>query len=110
MFFAWALFGALIGVAAAQRKGFSVAGGIIGGLLLGPLAFLLFLVTGVATHNENRKCPHCAEFVKSDAKICKHCHRDLPPDGPMARPGDPRPPIVRPSGPRPTSRVSRPAQ
>jgi len=31
---AWPLFGALIGVAAAQRKGFSVAGGILGGLLM----------------------------------------------------------------------------
>ena len=39
----WALFGALIGIAAAQRKGFSMVGGIIGGLLLGPLAIFMFL-------------------------------------------------------------------
>jgi hypothetical protein len=74
---AWWLIGALIGVAAAQKKGFSMAGGIIGGLLLGPLAFLLFLVTGVSKHNENRKCPHCAEFVKAEATICKHCRQPL---------------------------------
>ena len=23
------------------------------------------------------KCPHCAEFVKSEAKVCKHCGRDI---------------------------------
>jgi hypothetical protein len=78
MFLAWALFGALIGVAAAQRKGFSMAGGIIGGLLLGPLAFLLFLVSGITGSDANqKKCPHCAEWVKGDALICKHCKSPL---------------------------------
>lgn len=25
-----------------------------------------------------RQCPHCAEFVKSEAKVCRFCQRDLP--------------------------------
>lgn len=25
-----------------------------------------------------KKCPHCAEIVKADANVCKHCGRDLP--------------------------------
>lgn len=25
-----------------------------------------------------KKCPHCAEMVKADAHVCKHCRRDLP--------------------------------
>jgi hypothetical protein len=25
-----------------------------------------------------RKCPHCAELVKAEAKICRYCQRDLP--------------------------------
>lgn len=105
MLFGWALFGALIGIAAAQRKGFHIAIGIIGGLMLGPLAFLMFLTSGVVGGDTTRKCPHCAEFVKADAKVCKHCHRDLPPNSPMARVGGPHPPIVRPTGPRPPSAV-----
>jgi hypothetical protein len=26
-----------------------------------------------------RDCPFCAERVKQNAKVCKHCGRDLPP-------------------------------
>jgi hypothetical protein len=26
----------------------------------------------------NRKCPFCAEFVKREAIICRHCQRELP--------------------------------
>lgn len=26
----------------------------------------------------SRKCPHCAEFVKAEAKVCRFCQRDLP--------------------------------
>jgi len=27
---------------------------------------------------ERKKCPFCAELVKTEAKVCKHCQRDLP--------------------------------
>lgn len=73
----WALLGALIGVAAAQRKGFSVAGGILGGLLLGPLAVLMFAVSGVSKGDKKKKCPSCAEWIKLEAKVCPHCRRDV---------------------------------
>jgi hypothetical protein len=79
MLIAWALLGALIGVTAAQRRGFSVVGGVLGGLLLGPLAFLMFFVSGVSASDQNRKCPFCAEFIKVEAMVCKHCGRELPP-------------------------------
>jgi len=26
-----------------------------------------------------RRCPFCAELVKSEAIVCKHCGKDLPP-------------------------------
>ncbi len=25
-----------------------------------------------------RKCPYCAELIRPDAVVCKHCGRDLP--------------------------------
>lgn len=40
--------GLLIGYAAARHRGFSIAGGLIAGALLGPLAIVLFLVSGRA--------------------------------------------------------------
>lgn len=75
----WPLIGALIGVYAAQKKGFSTVGGVIGGLLLGPLAFLLFFVSGLVSSNEQqRKCSFCAEWIKPEARLCKHCGKDVP--------------------------------
>jgi hypothetical protein len=85
MFIVWALIGALIGVAASQKKGFPLAGGIIGGLLLGPLAFLLFFVSGITKGDAQRKCPHCAEFIKAEATVCKHGNREIV-SRPVARP------------------------
>ena len=31
-----------------------------------------------SSNHENRKCDFCAEIVKKEAIICKHCGRDLP--------------------------------
>lgn len=32
----------------------------------------------VASSADTRKCPFCAELVKVEARICKHCQKDLP--------------------------------
>ena len=48
-----------------------------------------------------RKCPYCAEFVRPDAIVCKHCGRDLEPvaasttSGRTSKPADgPSPAVV----------------
>ena len=75
----WLLLGAAIGVFAAQRRGFSTVGGLVGGLVLGPFAFLMFFVSGIVSADEQlRKCPFCAEWIRPDAKFCKHCRKDVP--------------------------------
>lgn len=75
----WALLGGLLGLVAAQRRGFSESVGALAGVLLGPLAFLMFFVSGVTRADVGRrKCPHCAEWIKGEAKVCKHCGRDVP--------------------------------
>lgn len=68
----WVLFGILVGMTAANKQGFGLATGALGGLLLGPFSVLMFFVSG-----DRRKCPDCAEWVKKEARICPHCKSDL---------------------------------
>jgi predicted RNA-binding Zn-ribbon protein involved in translation (DUF1610 family) len=76
----WLVVGALIGALAAQRRGFSVIGGLLGGAILGFLSPLMFFVDGIVSSSEKQvKCAHCAEWIKREAKVCKHCHRDVDP-------------------------------
>ena len=70
----------LVGYAIGERKG-NVATGIILGLLLGPIGWL---VTAMCFSNL-RKCPFCSEDIKPDAKVCRYCGRDLPPTQRQAR-------------------------
>ena len=70
-----ALFGALVGVSAAQRRGFSVVGGLIGGLLLGILSPLMYLVS-----SERKKCASCCEWIQKEAKVCPKCQREVATD------------------------------
>jgi len=88
--FFWLAFAILVGVYAA-RKGRSGAGFFILAILLSPLiAFLIALVVQPIQGNvdakavesgEFRKCPYCAELVRIEAVVCKHCGRDLPKAG-----------------------------
>lgn len=75
------LVGALIGVLAAQRKGFSLTVGVLGGVLLGPFAVLLFLVP-----RRHRRCPSCVAWIPRSAATCQHCGRDVPALLPTAPP------------------------
>ena len=43
-FLLWAGLGAVVGFIAAHRRGFSPVSGVVAGLMLGPLAGLLFVV------------------------------------------------------------------
>ena len=71
----WIIF-ALIGYAAAKSRGWNPFVGVVAGLILGPLSFLLFLVSGV-TRGEpakiQKRCRECAEMVQAEAKLCRYC-------------------------------------
>jgi hypothetical protein len=70
----------LIGVAIGQRKGRGFAGFIFG-ILLGPIGWVVVLLgPDLKSEQEStrlRKCPYCAELVQPDAKLCKHCGKNI---------------------------------
>ncbi len=68
--FGWIFFG-LIGVVIAKRKGFPFFKAFICGAFLGFLAPLMLFAKP-----ERKKCPHCAEWIKHEAKVCPKCQRD----------------------------------
>lgn len=50
----WPIFGALFGGLAAQRNGWNVLAGVVGGALLGPLAILLLFISGSGAEQGGR--------------------------------------------------------
>lgn len=68
----WPIVGGLIGAAIGQSKN-RIAGGLILGLLLGPIGWLLVAVGP----NNNPKCTACKGTVEKGATKCKNCGTDL---------------------------------
>ncbi|MBI2968746.1 MAG: zinc-ribbon domain-containing protein [Bacteroidetes bacterium] len=39
-----------------------------------PLVIIaIILLPPMVSRGYTKKCPHCAEIIKEDAKFCKHC-------------------------------------
>ena len=84
MFFGWFATLAVISVIPAwiaQTKGRSFWGWWIYALFLWPITLIHSVVISADTkelekrqiQSGNKKCPACAEIIKAEAKICKHC-------------------------------------
>ena len=75
----WCGLWGLVGYAAASSRGWSPLVGFIAGAVLGPLALLLFLVSGVVRAEGKpaeapmKICGQCAEQVQPAAKVCRFC-------------------------------------
>jgi hypothetical protein len=91
--FVWFVFAIVVGVAASSRNR-SGAGWFLLSLLVSPLITTIWLFIlpkrlgltrreAIEQLRSLRKCPHCAETVKREATVCKHCHRDLPELAPL---------------------------
>lgn len=68
----WLICG-IIAAAIASNKGEGCLGAIAG-LIFGPLGILF----AVLSSGDRRPCPHCAEKIRKQAKICPHCQREVP--------------------------------
>lgn len=83
----WLLFALVIGVWS-RRKGGSFIAGFLFSLLLSPL--IAGLILAVRKPNREvieerelangrmKKCPHCAELIRAEAKKCRFCHEEVP--------------------------------
>lgn len=75
VFFLCILIG-LIPAMIAQKKGHS----FVAWWLYGALLFIIALPHALLIRPANaRQCPHCAEWIRDEAKVCKHCGRDVEP-------------------------------
>ena len=78
----WICFG-LVGSMISQKKGNSGFAGFLFGVLLGPIGLLIAYFSSDNEKEKRRrtgdtqKCPNCAEYVKADALVCKHCGSKL---------------------------------
>ncbi len=70
----------------AKSKGYSKAGFIVFALFFLPVALIVVLIIQPSTVQREQvaaatlsKCPSCAELVQPEAKVCKHCGRDIEP-------------------------------
>lgn len=46
-------------------------------LIFSPLVFIIVLCLAKVETDTARKCPFCAELIKVEAIVCKHCGRDI---------------------------------
>jgi hypothetical protein len=82
----WLVLSILVGMYA-NKKGRSGFGYFLLSLVLSPLLGLI-VVAGIEADSEKleakalstgkrRKCPYCAELVRNEARICKHCGKEI---------------------------------
>lgn len=70
-----------------RHRGLSFLSGFIWSFILSPIVGLIITVVRkpkrdiqeeqTLADGTKKKCPHCAEFIKSEATVCRYCSRSL---------------------------------
>lgn len=81
----WLICG-VVSAVIASNKGRNVAGWFALGMLFGLIAIIIVAaIPSLTVDGKTKRCPHCAELVKTEATVCRHCGRDLQNRNPESR-------------------------
>jgi hypothetical protein len=77
----WAVVFGAVGQAIGARRGMRPIKGVLIGLILGPIGWILLALLPTSEEEQVRanrqqgrkRCPQCAEWVQRGAKVCPHC-------------------------------------
>ena len=84
IFLFWVVMAVVVAVIA-NSKGKDGFGWLIYGFIIWPIALVHILVSSATPESIEKKaaaegripCPHCAELIKREAKLCPHCQQNL---------------------------------
>lgn len=85
----WIVMGGIVVAMIAASKGRSGGAWFLYGAAVWPIALVHILLTPrptviedsrVMEAGDHRRCPYCAELIRREAIVCKHCGRDVGPE------------------------------